>query len=75
VFWRAVNVMFPAIRYTEVFLDSACFFLMMMMVQMLRIVVISVLLPIVELLELGTCGHLVSIRPSFNCLIHFYKRA
>jgi hypothetical protein len=34
---------------------------MMMMVQMLRIVVISVLLPIVKLLELGTCSHLVSI--------------
>ena len=34
---------------------------MMMMVQVLRIVVVSVLPPIVELLELGTCGHLVSL--------------
>ena len=47
--------------YAEVFLDSACFFLMMMMVQLLRIDVISVLLPIVELLKLSTCNHLVSI--------------
>jgi hypothetical protein len=30
------------------------------MVQMLRIVVISVPLPIVKFLELGTCNHLVS---------------
>ena len=35
-----------------VFLDSACYFLMMEMVQTLRLVVISVPLPIVELLEL-----------------------
>jgi hypothetical protein len=47
--------------YAEVFLDLACFFLVMMMVQMLRIVVISFLLPIVVLLELSTCNHLVSI--------------
>ena len=36
--------------YAEVFLDSACFFSMMMMVQV-----------IVELLELGTCSHLFSL--------------
>ena len=33
----------------------------MMMVRVLRIVVVSVLPPIVELLELGTCSHLVSL--------------
>jgi hypothetical protein len=47
--------------YAEVFLDLACLFLvMMMMVQLLRIVVISFLLLIVGLLELSTCKHLVS---------------
>ena len=46
----------------KVFLDLACFFLMvMMMVQMLRILVISILLPIVLLLEPSTCSHLVSV--------------
>jgi hypothetical protein len=47
--------------YAEVFLDLACFFLMMMMVQMFEDCVISVLLPIVVVLELSTCNHLVSI--------------
>ena len=47
--------------YAEVFLDLACFFLVMMtMVQLLRIVVISFLLLIVGFLELSTCNHLVS---------------
>ena len=46
--------------YAEVFLDSACFFSMMMMVRVLRIVVVSVLPPIVELLERGPCNHHVS---------------
>ena len=46
----------------KVFLDLACFFLMvMMMVQMLRILVISILLPIVLLLEPSTRSHLVCI--------------
>jgi hypothetical protein len=45
----------------EVFVDSACFFSMMMMVRVLRIVVVSGLPPIVELLKLGTCSHLVSL--------------
>ena len=46
--------------YAGVFLDSACFFSMMMMVRVLRIVVVSVLPPIVELLERGSCNHHVS---------------
>ena len=47
--------------YAEVFLDPACHFLMMRMVQALELVVISVLLPIVKFLELVTRSHLVSI--------------
>ena len=44
--------------YAEVFLDLACFFLMvMMMAQMLRVVIISILLPI----DQSTCSHLVLI--------------
>ena len=46
--------------FTEIFLDSACLF-SMMMVRVLSIVVVSVLPPIVELLELVLGNHLVSL--------------
>jgi hypothetical protein len=47
--------------FTEIFLDSACLFSMMMMMRVLSIVVVSVLPPTVELLELVPCNHLVSL--------------
>jgi hypothetical protein len=61
-FPRSFSDLSLSYTYTETFLDLACLFSMAMMVQVLSIVVVvSVLLPIVELLELGPCNHLVRL--------------